>query len=538
MIWNAKRRGSALLATVVALTILAGCTARPPEQKPTAEPKPAPADNTQASAPVDWAQKYPTIKKDIPGPFSYDAISKKKYSGITLNVIAPPVPVMGEPAVLHAKQFAELTGARVNVVHVPFGDLFAKIMLPFQTGQQAYDVLIYPSLWIGDFAPYLEPLPQRVLDSDQMKDTLDHYREIATWNGKMVQFPVDGDRHYLKYRSDILNDPKLKDEYRQKSGKELKVPQTWEEFGEIAAFLNNRDRSGTPVFGAAEVTARDNLLFSAFISRAAPYARHPKVTGGFFFDLKTMKPLINSPGFVKGLEDMVAARKYWPPGGENWGLADEIFSFGGGQTVFSYTWDDAFIQAQEKDSKIRNKVGAAMLPGARKVWNRNTNQWDEFPDINYAPYVAWGWSSAVAAKSPNKDAAFDFLGFFSNPANHSSDLLVGRFGVNPFRKSDMDVKFWSAEAGWDEQVAREYVETLNAGATHSNRTYDLLIPGAQQYMVALATGVSQAFAGQQTPQQALDGVAKQWDEITRQIGVDKQREAYARIVAFEDQRHK
>lgn len=535
MIGNVKRKGSGFLATVLVLAILAGCAS-----KPTAVPKPAPADNTQSSAPVDWAQKYPTIKKDIPGPFSFEATSKKNYSGVTLNVIAPPVPVMGEPAELHAKQFAELTGAKVNVVHVPFGDLFAKVMLPFQTGQHAYDVLIYPSLWIGDFAPYLEPLPQRVLDSDQMKDVLDHYREIATWNGKLVQFPVDGDRHYLKYRSDILDDPKLKAEYKQKTGKELKVPQTWEEFGEIAPFFNNRDLNGngTPVYGAAEVTARDNLMFSAFLSRAAPYARHPKVTGGFYFDLKTMKPLINSPGFVKGLEDMVAAKKYWPPGGDNWGLSDEIFSFGGGQTVFSYTWDDAFIQAQEKDSKIRNKVGSAILPGAKKVWNRNTNQWDEFPGINYAPYVAWGWTAAVAAKSPNKDAAFDFLGFFSNPANHFSDLLVGRFGVNPFRKSDMDAQFWSAETGWDAKIAKEYVATLNAGATDPNRVYDLLIPGAQQYMVALATGVSQALSGQQTPQQALDGVAKQWEEITNQIGVAQQREAYARIVAFEDQNHK
>ena len=31
-----------------------------------------------------------------------------------------------------------------------------------------------------------------------------------------------------------------------------------------------------------------------------------------------------------------------PPGGINFGLGDEVNSFGGGQTLFSFSWDDAF----------------------------------------------------------------------------------------------------------------------------------------------------------------------------------------------------
>lgn len=492
-----------------------------------------------ALAADEWAAKY-NIERDYPGPFSYSAISQKDYSGITLNVLAPPVPVMGEPVELHAKQFEELTGARVNVVHVPFGDLFAKAMLPFQTGQHAYDVMFYPSLWIADFAPYLAPVPDWIVQTEEFQDVLDHYREIATWQGKIIQFPVDGDRHYLKYRADILNNPALREEYRAKTGQELRVPRTWKEYGQIAAFFNGRDLDGDGQleYGSAEVTARDDLMFSAFISRAAPYARHPEVTGGFYFDLETMKPLINTPGFVEGLKDFVEARNYFPPGGDNWTLSDEIFSFGGGQTIFSYSWDDAFVQAQEPGSPIRNQVGAAPLPGSYRVWNRKTGQWDTFEEVNYAPYVAWGWTSAVTARSPHKEAAFDFLGFFANTANHRHDLLVGRFGVNPYRKSDLDVDFWVEHAGWDPEVARTYIETLDFTANHPNRVYDLLIPGAQQYMVALATGVAKAMAGQLTPQEALDEVAEEWERITRRFGVDRQREAYARIVAFEDQYHR
>ena len=100
--------------------------------------------------------------------------------------------------------------------------------------------------------------------------------------------------------------------------------------------------------------------------------------GGFFFDLKTMEPLVNTPGWVRGLQLFVEAQKAFPPGGNNFGLGDEIFSFGGGQSLMSYSWDDAFIQAMQEDSRIRNKVAAAPLPGADEVWNRQTGKWDKF----------------------------------------------------------------------------------------------------------------------------------------------------------------
>ena len=96
------------------------------------------------------------IEQDLPGTCSYAATDAKDYSGRTLNIITHAIPVIGEPTALHAEQFAELTGAEVNVVHVPFGDLFQRIMIPFQSEQNAYDVMFYPSLWIGDFSRFQE----------------------------------------------------------------------------------------------------------------------------------------------------------------------------------------------------------------------------------------------------------------------------------------------------------------------------------------------------------------------------------------------
>ena len=478
------------------------------------------------------------IGPDIPGMCSFEAIGAKDYSGRSLNIITHAIPVIGEPTALHADHFQRLTGANVNVVHVPFGDLFQRIMIPFQTGQAAYDVLFYGSLWVGDFHSYLAEIPAEFQENPEMQAVTATYRDVATWGDRMLQFTMDGDRHYLKYRLDVFENEEIRARFREEMGRDLTIPATWEEYNEVAIFFSgwDWDGSGETNYGSAEVVARDDLMFSAFISRAAPYAKHPDVTGGFFFDLESMEPLINTPGWVRGLERFIEARAAFPPGGTNFGLGDEIFSFGGGQTLMSYSWDDAFIQAMQEDSPIRNQVGAAMLPGATEVWNRMTGEWDTFDEPNRAAYITWGWTSAVAEASQNKDMAFDYLCFFANGANTNHDLQVGRFGVNPYREAHFDASFWSENMGWEDATAQSYVETLAAIDGHHNRVFDLRVPGVGQFMSSLAAGVSEAMAGQRSAQEALDSVADEWRQIVERIGADRVRDAYANVVALEDAR--
>ena len=518
-------------AALVTSSLAACSSSKEVEQKPD---KDALFEPGSAISYANYGKDYPSTEvKDVPGPCSYESISRKDYSGQTLKIISHAVPVIGEPTQLHAKQFEEITGADVEVVNVPFGELYQKILTPLQANQPAYDVMFYPSLWIGDMAPYLVPVPQSYLDTPEMQDVTDAYLGVATWNDEVIQYPIDGDRHYLKVRKDVLEDPAQQKAYKEATGDDLEIPTTWEEYQQVATFFNDTDfdGDGEPNFGSAEVTKRDDLMFSAFISRAAPYVKNPDVKGGVFFDVETMEPLINTPGFVRALEDMVAAKSAWPPGGSNFGLGDEIFSFGGGQTMLSYSWDDSFIQAQQPESRIRNQVQAAPLPGADEVYNRDTGAWDA--GYNQAPYFTWGWTSAVAKTTSNETMAFDFLCFFSNEANTALDLSIGRFGVNPYRNAHFDAAFWE-EQGWSKDVAEAYVGTLSGMEDSTNRVFDLRVPGVNEYMSSLATGVSSALAGEASPQDALDAVAAEWVDITEQVGKEQVQEAYRNVVALED----
>lgn len=476
---------------------------------------------------------------DGDGPCSYYETSKKDYSGQSITVLAPPPPNMGEPMAQHGAMFEELTGGTVNIDNVSVGELYSVAQTTFQTGVSPYDVTVNFSTWIGDFGDFYLAIPESHTSGDgELAKLLPLYQELYKWNGETVLYGIDADRHFLKFRTDVLNDPAAQAYFKEQTGQDLKVPETWTEYNLIASTLNGFDvpsqPSGVPLAGSVEIMARDDLMWSAFINRVAPYAKNPNVTTGFWFDAD-MNPQVNNPGFVRGLTEFVEATNFVPQGGANFGLSDEISAFGAGQGIFSYTWDDAWSQANQSDSPIRGNVEAAPNPGAEEVWNSETGQW-ETPagGVNRAPYIAWGWSSAIPKGAQNQQMALDFLCFFANEANHAIDLTIGRTGVNPGREGTLDLEFWVDGLGWEPGPTQTWIDTLENYAEASNRVFDLRVPGNGPLMSALADGVALALAGQRDPQSALDEVAERWKQIIQDVGEDAIREAYQPIIELEN----
>ena len=231
-----------------------------------------------------WSDQFPHIKAtgDIPGDCSYESMSKKNYKGKTLKINTHAVPVMGEPTALHAEQFAKLTGAKVDVTHTPAGDLYAKAMVPFQAGQAPYDIVFGFSNFINDWRRYLEPVPKKYVEMKQMKDVTPSHIGVASWDGVMYQFPVDGDRHYLKYRKDVIDNPEYQKQYKEATGKELRVPQTWKEYGEMAAYFNNWDwdGDGEKEYGSAEVMKKDAPTDASIVTYTVDGKEHQDLTRG------------------------------------------------------------------------------------------------------------------------------------------------------------------------------------------------------------------------------------------------------------------
>jgi multiple sugar transport system substrate-binding protein len=72
--------------------------------------------------------------------------------------------------------------------------------------------------------------------------------------------------------------------------------------------------------------------------------------------------------------------------------------------------------------------------------------------------------------------------------------------------------------------AKDYLAALGEGA--KTGLLDLSLIQTDKYEEALRQGISRLWAGED-PKKILDDVAKQWDEITQQVGVDKQKAVYS-----------
>ncbi len=493
----------------------------------------------QSTKTIDYLKKFP-ISFISDSPYSYPAIDAKDYRNVSLNILTLAPPVIGEPTQLHAQQFEQLTGAKLNITSVSSAELFNSLTLAFSNRQPIpFDIVVFSPIWAADFMPkgYLEALPESFLKSNQWQKIMPIYQALQQWNGRFYSAPIDGDKLFMCYRTDAFENQNYQKRFKEKFDYDLTPPQTWKQYYDTAEFFSDWDWDNDKEreYGLVEMTQREGQVFWQFVARAAPYCKHPQLKNAIFFNPDTMKPLINSPCWTQALKDMLAVKRLYPPDGLNFTLADAIFTFARGQAALLVNWDDGLMLATNKDSNLRNKIATALSPGAHKVWNTNIKQWEEVSQTNYAPFIALGgWSMGVTANSKNKEAAFNFIGFFSNPENCSHDLTIGRYGINPYRITDLDEKFWTSKLNFSPKLAHAYTQTLKTSLYHPNRVLDLRIPNNQLYVRSLSNYISKALNGNLKAQEALDAAAKEWHEITLKTGLEQQKQAYSALLKLEN----
>ena len=102
------------------------------------------------------------------------------------------------------------------------------------------------------------------------------------------------------------------------------------------------------------------------------------------------------------------------------------------------------------------------------------------------------------------------------------------------KNSDFDPNLYIDTMGWDPEIANSYTKTLKDMEKSKNRVFPLRVRGVFEFTSAVATGTSKALAGQLSPQEALDEVAKEWEAIVNRVGKKNVQEDYAVGVKMED----
>lgn len=417
----------------------------------------------------------------------------------------------------------EKAGIRIQIIEVPFEGVYEKEKTEFIAGTGAFDVVTFYPSYIGDFAGngYLEPLddymkkqPSEVWDPNP-SDVLAPFWELyCKFGGKVYALPIDGDVHMLMYRKDLVDHPEEQAAFKAKYGKDLKPPETWDDWLQIGAFFTRKkgeklagqvlDRN---FYGSAEFAKR-GFSFAWFVDRWAAF-------GEPYFD-ENMKPLVNSPNAVKALQNFLDSLKNAPPDVRGYGYDELRDAFLKGNVAMVVQWTDVPKKgADPNQSEIVGKIGVGRVPG-----------WEIDGKMIHRALMPVGRVVAVAADSRHKEAAYWVTKHVSYDRS-LEDVSTALTGLDPYRK----IHFTNPQAYTmfaSKEEAQAYLKGVEASMADGYP--EIFIPGAAQYADSLDLHVNKALAGQETPQAALDAVAKEWEQITEKLDRKKQTELWRKAL--------
>jgi multiple sugar transport system substrate-binding protein len=139
-------------------------------------------------------------------------ISNKKFSGVKVIVESQSGPVISGPIQIFGPLWEKATGATIELVTYPFGQMFEKLRTELSSGAYTSDLINYQTTWGGDFmgGGYMEEVPADVLKLVHADDIYPIFRKAMSFDGKTYGIAYDGNVHNLFYRRDLFENADYK----------------------------------------------------------------------------------------------------------------------------------------------------------------------------------------------------------------------------------------------------------------------------------------------------------------------------------------
>lgn len=477
---------------------------------------------------------------EVAEPCSDDCPFEGQTVTVTVNTAGKEGPISG-PIFEVRKEFEEATGAELKIVEIPFAEHFPKLMqdLTTQTGQ--YDASIAGAWWLGDLVggDFIRPYDEFYNDSRfpqwDTEEVLPGPRELLSYGGSKYMVANDHDGQVMYYRRDLLEDPEHQQAFQEEYGYELQPPRTWDEFGDVAEYFNEKDLNGD---GQSDAGLTMHLKVGGqgmfhFMSFSAPYVIGPENQNLYWFDPETMEPLMDSPGHVRALEKLVELTQYGPEAMMSWSLGESWDHFLRGEAALTFTWGDLGALAQQKGSQVKGKIGAAPIPGTMEYYNTASGEWVQTDEPNVVGNTTGGsWAGVISKFSDAPEATYYLLALMATKEKSKVYAARGWDGVDPGRyyhflppNGDATIDDYMA-ADWDEGDVREYTGAYFESFNAELQFPYLRIPGTFEYWTGLDTNLSQAAIGQKSPEQAMKDTAAEFESITDRLGREQQLEVY------------
>eukprot|EP01127_Copromyxa_protea_P022648 TRINITY_DN8249_c0_g1_i1.p1 TRINITY_DN8249_c0_g1~~TRINITY_DN8249_c0_g1_i1.p1 ORF type:complete len:805 (+),score=104.09 TRINITY_DN8249_c0_g1_i1:198-2417(+) len=397
--------------------------------------------------------------------------------------------------------------------------------------------------WVGDdkAAPRLVDLDQYIRHDSQImwEDVADFWLYYnSMFRGETYSIPLDGDIHFLYYRSDIL------DRF------DLSPPQTWDELVDIATLLyslpdSERDWNGdgTPDFASCISNAQEASAWWWAFTVVAPYVQYNGTKQGIFFNTTTFRPIIDTPAFRIAATILFRLKKLGPPFDVTQGGSRRLIL--DGRCVFMLDWGDMSTLPKETPysdvikpihtpGSVTVQVDGEMLPCNPTLCPHAKPQ-PSGKLINFAPYAAnGGWSGMISSKIPEKRQreSYKFLSWMSSPNISLSDVLNGKTGFQPYRKSHLDPEKWR-KANFSETAIPGIINGLKAAINSPNVVLDLRIRGAILYQQSMEIPLENYYKEIFTLDEFIAAVNTSWKDLTSKYLIANQTNMYRASLGLE-----
>jgi multiple sugar transport system substrate-binding protein len=437
------------------------------------------------------------------------------------------------------RPWEQYTGASIEWIDLAQADYNGRLQQAIATGTVDWDIMEMGAPFEGDTAGrgLLDPMPDWVAEQIDMDDYVDYLKApIGTWDGETYRISIDGDTHTLAYRTDYYDNEEFAAAWAEEGdGSEWAQPTTWEQVNAHSRFLAGKTDPtfGGPAYGVVDPL---NYLWGGFgfyflADRAAPYVKHPDEPA-WLFDPDTMEPLVNNPGWVQAIQDvmdLLATEGAYPPNQINAdpnATAFEQFLAGTGSAVM--WWGDVGSNARTSDtSVVGDVVGFDINPGTERVYDWRSGEWEE--TANQSPhnaYIGWGVyvTNRVSDDELKRKCAWSAA---AHLGGKDISLWMSAYpsGFQPYRNSHFDYDEWEA-AGYDRAFVEDYLSSNADSYNHPNAANEPRIPGIFQYYSRAEDELVRGLGSGASAQEIADSIAAAWEEITDQIGRESQIELY------------
>jgi hypothetical protein len=354
-------------------------------------------------------------------------------------------------------------------------------------------------------AGQLVAVPDFVLESPDFARSglLTHYRSrFAAWQGQFWSLPLGSVPFLLLHHSGLKLDVEPE-------------PLTW------TAVDQALKSSGDVVEGARGIVYPDagNWLAWSLFARAVPLFRSSAEPGGLFVP-ETMEPLIDSPPFVRALEEMAATAI--PPGDSPRTPADVFRMVASGAAAAGLGWPDADFQS---DDVSGDAMAIQRLPGSESWYSRRESDWQaRLPGDSrqYDLVHVDGRAVAVTSASLHAGEAFELAAWLSGSSS-ATGLSSRSTATGPFRTAQLENPAVWTGTGLPTDQAANWSSAIRQ--CHASGM-PFLFPGVKapdEYLAALAAAVRRKLEGSASAEASLSQAAEEWRLITARIGVAQQK---------------